>query len=63
MKHTLDVLDVPGDTLHPAVIPRVCDNDIIILLKESMAVCVLLVYGISDCRKPKCPLNEHNRCT
>lgn len=62
MKHTLDVWDIPGDSLHPAVIPRVYDNDIIILLNEGMAVCTLLVYGISDCREIKCPLKVHNRC-
>lgn len=63
MKHTIDVLDIPGDELHPAVIPRVCDNDIIILHKEGMPVCTLLVYGISDCLESNCPLKVHNRCT
>lgn len=62
MKHTIDVLDTPGDSLHPAVIPRVYDNDIIILSKEGMDVCTLLVYGISNCGKSNCPLKEHNRC-
>ena len=62
MKHTIDVLDAPGDDLHPAVIPRVCDNDIIILHKEGMPVCELLVYGISDCMNSKCPLRVHSRC-
>lgn len=63
MRHAIDVLDAPGDELHPAVIPRVCDNDIIILHKEGMPVCALMVYGISDCLNSKCLLNVHNRCT
>lgn len=62
MKHTIDVLDIPGDDLHPAVIPRVSDNDIIILRKEGRAVCTLLVYGVSNCMNSKCPLKVHNRC-
>lgn len=63
MKHVLDVLDTPGDDLHPAVIPRVCDSDIIILLKGGMAVCTLMVYGISDCKESNCILNVHGRCS
>ena len=62
MKHTLDVWDTPGDSLHPAVIPRVYDNDIIILSKEGMDVCTLLVYGISNCVELNCPLKTNNRC-
>lgn len=62
MKHTIDVLDAPGDDLHPAVIPRVCDNDIIILRKEGRAVCTLLVHGISNCMNSTCQLRVHSRC-